>query len=73
MINKFRFGALMTHGCISDPIKYRYYTEIKEFFGQFEFLRKEIFINPFTGDFDLPKRICLNGLIWFSFDKVRHF
>jgi hypothetical protein len=30
-------------------------------------------INPFTGDFDLPKRICLNGLFWFTFDKVRHF
>jgi hypothetical protein len=24
-------------------------------------------------DFDLPKWICLNGLFWFSFDKVRHF
>jgi hypothetical protein len=32
-----------------------------------------MFLNPFTGDFDLPKRICLNGLFWFSFDKVRHF
>jgi hypothetical protein len=31
------------------------------------------FFNPFTGDFDLPKRICLNGLCWFSFNKVRHF
>jgi hypothetical protein len=30
-------------------------------------------LNPFTGDFDLPKRICLNGLFWFSFDKVRQF
>jgi hypothetical protein len=30
-------------------------------------------LNPFTGDFDLPKRIFLNGLFWFSFDKVRHF
>jgi hypothetical protein len=29
--------------------------------------------NPFSGDFDLPNRICLNGLFWFSFDKVRHF
>jgi hypothetical protein len=27
--------------------------------------------NPFTGDFDLPKRIGLNGLFWFSFEKVR--
>jgi hypothetical protein len=30
-------------------------------------------INPFTGDIDLPKRICLNGLFFFFFDKVRHF
>jgi hypothetical protein len=30
-------------------------------------------LNPFTGDFDLPKRICLNGLFLFFFDKVRHF
>jgi hypothetical protein len=30
-------------------------------------------LNSFTGDFDLPKRICFNGLFWFSFDKVRHF
>jgi hypothetical protein len=29
--------------------------------------------NPFTRDFDLPKRICLNGLFLFFFDKVRHF
>jgi hypothetical protein len=29
--------------------------------------------NPFTGDFDLPKRICLNGLFWFSFDKIKIF
>jgi hypothetical protein len=29
--------------------------------------------DDFTGDFDLPKRICLNGLCWFSFDKVRNF
>jgi hypothetical protein len=29
-------------------------------------------INPFTGDFDLPERICLNRLFWFFFDKVRH-
>jgi hypothetical protein len=27
----------------------------------------------FTGDFDLPKRICLNGLFWLSFDKGRLF
>jgi hypothetical protein len=32
-----------------------------------------IFLNPFTEDFDLPKRICLNGLFLFFFDKVRHF
>jgi hypothetical protein len=30
-------------------------------------------LNPFTGDFDLPKRICLNELFLFFFDKVRHF
>jgi hypothetical protein len=30
-------------------------------------------IKPFTGDFNLPKRICLNGLFLFFFDKVRHF
>jgi hypothetical protein len=35
-------------------------------FGWFNF-------NPFTGDFDLPKRKCLNGLFWLFFDKVRHF
>jgi hypothetical protein len=29
--------------------------------------------NPVTGDFDLPKRICLIGLFWFFVDKVRHF
>jgi hypothetical protein len=26
-----------------------------------------------NGDFDLPKLICLNGLFWYSFDKVRHW
>jgi hypothetical protein len=29
--------------------------------------------SPFTGDFDLPKQISLNGLFLFFFDKVRHF
>jgi hypothetical protein len=29
-------------------------------------------ISPFTGDFDLLKRICLNGLFWISFNKTRH-
>jgi hypothetical protein len=33
----------------------------------------ENILNPFTRDFDLPMQICLNGLFWFSFDKVRHF
>jgi hypothetical protein len=34
---------------------------------------KNSFLDPFTGDFKLPKRICLNGLFWISFDKVRYF
>jgi hypothetical protein len=29
-------------------------------------------VYPFIGDFDLPKRICLNGFFLFFFDKVRH-
>jgi hypothetical protein len=37
------------------------------------FWKMRIFKEAFTGDFDLPKRICLNGLFWCSFDKVRHF
>jgi hypothetical protein len=35
--------------------------------------KKKESINHFTGDFDLPKRICLNGLFLFFFDKIRHF
>jgi hypothetical protein len=35
--------------------------------------KKLLFLYPFTGYFDLPKRKCLNGLFWFFFDKVRHF
>jgi hypothetical protein len=37
------------------------------------FVKLNCFLIPFTGDFDLPKRICLNGLFLFFFDKVRHF
>jgi hypothetical protein len=33
---------------------------------------KNSIFNPFTGDFDMPKRKCSNGLFWFFFDKVRY-
>jgi hypothetical protein len=35
--------------------------------------KRELAFYAFTGDFDLPKRICSNGLFWYFLDKVSHF
>jgi hypothetical protein len=50
------------------------YTAGKEYtYWFFQVLSGSVNINPFTEDFDLPKRKSLNWFFLFFFDKVRHF
>jgi hypothetical protein len=44
------------------------------FIFDWSLVMKILLVIPLSpGDFELPERIWLNELFWFSFDKVRHF
>jgi hypothetical protein len=54
---------------------YKIYTRTSDFNSNIwkTVQKMEAKLNPFTGNFNLPKRKCLNGPYWFFFDEIINF